>query len=89
MKNGCFRQISSVFFVLSLFCVLFVASGCQQDKPEVDRADLGTVVTELPEIKDRQQSFKLPEGIDEENCLVEKQVLRDKANEKKQKQETK
>lgn len=89
MKIGCFRQISSVLFILSLLCVLFAVSGCQQEKPEVDRAELGTIVTELPEIKDMQQSFKLPEGVDEENCLIEKRILRDKTNEKKLKQETK
>ncbi len=84
MKKGDFRPISFVLLVIGLFLLTGLFVGCDQDKPEVSREEYGKIVTELPKIKDRPQSFKLPDGVENsEECLIEKRIMREKETFKK------
>lgn len=60
-----FRWTVAVLAVFSVFCV-----GC--NRPEGSKDELGTIVTEFPELPQRGDDLALPEGADAD-CPVKSQ----------------
>ena len=68
--------ISSLWSVLFIGGAMIVLPGCQKDQPEVNASQYGHVVTELPNLSNRKDSFPLPEGVEPDDCTFKMRALK-------------
>lgn len=54
----------------------FLISGCSNDAPEVDSSQYGTVVSTLPALPERKESFALPAEVEDADCRVAQRAVR-------------
>ncbi len=74
-----FNRIINITLGILAITVIINLTGCQ-DKPELPKSEYGKIVDTIPEVPNRPLTFKLPDGVDEENCHIERDILRNKVN---------